>query len=296
MNRMIRIVVTIVFLAAEIMAMQKFQLGHLDLARKASLHEIVPDLYLGNAAAACDRRLLSYLNMTHILTIQARRLPKSAHRDLNITCMFVKAHDSPDTYLLPYFPLTNKFIDEGIGRGKVLVHCHYGVSRSATLVIAFLMRKYEMSFERAFSYVKYKRKFINPNHGFIIQLKEYERMGYDVYGFNKWSAYIKMQARNYKCKLASVVALILESSKEEHPKPETHKHTEEFRHKESGSLSRCPQRSQRSPGFASRSNDSLKFIFSARNAWPDAPHGEADDDRGRHPPTRCCTNACEQDR
>ncbi|GBP36451.1 hypothetical protein EVAR_88031_1 [Eumeta japonica] len=49
----------------------------------------------------------------------------------------------------------------------------------------------------------------------------------------------------------------------------------------SGSLSRCPQRSQHSPGFASRPDDSLKFIFSAQNAWPDAPHGEADDDRAR---------------
>ncbi|GBP79077.1 hypothetical protein EVAR_58746_1 [Eumeta japonica] len=51
------------------------------------------------------------------------------------------------------------------------------------------------------------------------------------------------------------------------------------------------QQRQHIPGFASRPNDSLKFIFSARNAWPDAPHGEADDDRAHPPPARCCTNA-----
>ena len=58
--------------------------------------------------------------------------------------------------------------------GRVLVHCWAGVSRSASLILAFLMNQYELSYRNAFIYVKIKRSIINPNWGFNIQLKKYE--------------------------------------------------------------------------------------------------------------------------
>ena len=54
--------------------------------------------------------------------------------------------------------------------GAVLVHCEYGVSRSATIVIAYLMCKRGLKFEDALAMVKEKRK-IRPSANFIKQLQ-----------------------------------------------------------------------------------------------------------------------------
>ncbi len=57
--------------------------------------------------------------------------------------------------------------------GVVLVHCNAGVSRSASVVIGFLMSQEKMSFDEAFSAVKTARPHIQPNPGFMSQLKKY---------------------------------------------------------------------------------------------------------------------------
>jgi protein-tyrosine phosphatase len=58
---------------------------------------------------------------------------------------------------------------------KVLVHCHAGVSRSSTIVISYLMRKYiNFSLNDALKFVKSKRPIIKPNKGFMKQLQKYE--------------------------------------------------------------------------------------------------------------------------
>lgn len=50
-----------------------------------------------------------------------------------------------------------------------------GVSRSVSLVIAYLIKHKSMSYEGAYSHVKARRKIIHPNDGFIEQLKKFER-------------------------------------------------------------------------------------------------------------------------
>lgn len=50
---------------------------------------------------------------------------------------------------------------------KVLVHCHRGVSRSATIVIMYLMRKFKLTLRDAYKLVKSRRDKIDPNAGFI---------------------------------------------------------------------------------------------------------------------------------
>ena len=57
----------------------------------------------------------------------------------------------------------------------VLVHCYAGVSRSASVVIAYLMNQHGMSLKDAYQYVKNKRYFIKPNEGFRKQLVQFQR-------------------------------------------------------------------------------------------------------------------------
>lgn len=57
---------------------------------------------------------------------------------------------------------------------KVLVHCKMGISRSASVVIAYAMKAFNMSLDEALNLVKKKRTCIKPNQAFCNQLKTYE--------------------------------------------------------------------------------------------------------------------------
>ena len=56
----------------------------------------------------------------------------------------------------------------------VLVHCSAGISRSATLVAAYLIIERQMTAEEAIKFIQARREYINPNDGFRIQLRELE--------------------------------------------------------------------------------------------------------------------------
>lgn len=180
-----------------------------DLCTQACYSQIIPGLYLSNARAAADKDVLRRLNITHVLTVEAHRLPKNTFQDTDISTLFIRAYDTPNTHLLPYFPMANAFIDEGLQKGNVLVHCHFGVSRSATLVIAYIMEKYKLTYDQAVVYVRQRRRFINPNPGFVSQLREYQRLNYDVNGFYRFEAYMNVNARKHKYKIASLAAVVV---------------------------------------------------------------------------------------
>lgn len=71
--------------------------------------------------------------------------------------------------------------------GGVLVHCQAGVSRSASVVIGYLMWKEQISYQEAYAAVKRCRPIIWPNDGFICQLQEFEQAGKDVSKWQGWS-------------------------------------------------------------------------------------------------------------
>jgi protein phosphatase slingshot len=61
--------------------------------------------------------------------------------------------------------------DEG---SKILVHCKKGISRSASVVLAFIMKEKGWSLDESFEFVKNKRNCIRPNSGFLKQLEIYQ--------------------------------------------------------------------------------------------------------------------------
>ena len=77
--------------------------------------------------------------------------------------------------IIPKIKETKDFIDRCFAAGgKVLVHCNDGMSRSASLVIAYLMQKYGLDFKAALSHVQSRGFCVQPNDGFEQQLREYE--------------------------------------------------------------------------------------------------------------------------
>ena len=62
-----------------------------------------------------------------------------------------------------------------VGDCKFLLSLAQGVSRSAAIVIAYLIRKRGMSFDSAVAFVRQRRPCIKPNSGFVRCLREWER-------------------------------------------------------------------------------------------------------------------------
>ena len=94
---------------------------------------------------------------------------------MNVTVkhLWIVVSDHPREDISVFFPSTFTFIDQHIQEGNVLVHCQAGISRSSSIVIAYLIRKNKINFDASFQIVKDKRPYIFPNKGFIKQLKRF---------------------------------------------------------------------------------------------------------------------------
>ncbi|XP_050308982.1 dual specificity protein phosphatase MPK-4 [Anthonomus grandis grandis] len=141
---------------------------------------IEPNLYLGSLSAAKDIDTLNKLKITHIITIDTCPLPRNILELSHITNMFIQLPDFPKEDLLSHLDNTDVFIKEGLEKGAVLVHCYFGISRSATVVIGYIMKKHRLTYQRAFETVKAKRSIVFPNQGFVSQLKLYQEMDYTI--------------------------------------------------------------------------------------------------------------------
>ena len=89
--------------------------------------------------------------------------------------------DLPSSRIDRFFEKCSDLIKTNRDRGNsTLVHCAAGVSRSACIVLAHLMRSHNMTLKRAYNYLKLRRPVIRPNVGFFRQLIEFERRLFGV--------------------------------------------------------------------------------------------------------------------
>ncbi|XP_005398464.1 PREDICTED: dual specificity protein phosphatase 26 [Chinchilla lanigera] len=140
--------------------------------------EVWPGLYLGDQDMANNRRELRRLGITHVLNASHSRwrgIPE-AYEGLGIRYLGVEAHDSPAFDMSIHFQTAADFIHRALSQpgGKILVHCAVGVSRSATLVLAYLMLYHRFTLVEAIKKVKDHRGII-PNRGFLRQLLALDR-------------------------------------------------------------------------------------------------------------------------
>ncbi|KAJ4922259.1 hypothetical protein JOQ06_019513 [Pogonophryne albipinna] len=127
--------------------------------------EVWPRLYIGDQNSAENRADLT----KHRLTANGGVEP-DIYECMEITYMGIEAHDSCGFDMSVNFRAAADFSHRALSRGgKVLVHCHVGVSRSATLVLAYLMLKHNLSPVEAICAVRQNRGVI-PNRGFLRQL------------------------------------------------------------------------------------------------------------------------------
>ncbi|XP_027070862.1 uncharacterized protein [Coffea arabica] len=105
---------------------------------------------------------------------------EKAGKDLKFVRMAVPFKDTESEDLLDYLDVCLDFIDRSRKEGSVLVHCFAGVSRSAAIITAYLMRTEQLSQEDALESLRQSCEFVCPNDGFLDQLKMFEEMGFRV--------------------------------------------------------------------------------------------------------------------
>lgn len=142
-----------------------------------NISEIIPNrLYLTSLQGAKD----NYQKFDIVVTI----METSKH----FTNIFYQADDEDDFNIRQYFDLFYQLMESNKNK-KILVHCYAGVSRSATLVISYLMRiQYEDTINKKnkklhlkhtdkidfIKRIKKVRSIVDPNDGFVRILKLYQ--------------------------------------------------------------------------------------------------------------------------
>ena len=134
-------------------------------------------IFIGSCDAEANVPALKAANIAKVL-MAARELTPSSDGFEYCTVGLV---DKPEENLLQHFDECFDFVDAAVTRGEgVLVHCYAGRSRSAAIVIAWLMRRGGISLQAAWAQVSAVRPWIAPNEGFVRQLQHFEAVGCDV--------------------------------------------------------------------------------------------------------------------
>lgn len=156
----------------------EINIGILMLLSK-SIQEVYNGVFIGSQSAAGDLEELHKNGITHILNVTTE-----------VPCYFENPQDTKDKFIYHrenaidsldcdivdsgIIDRSLDFIDNALAKnGKVLVHCQAGISRSGSVVVAYLMKKLKLSYSDALIKARSVRGCINPNASFEKQIKEH---------------------------------------------------------------------------------------------------------------------------
>ncbi|XP_043534838.1 dual specificity protein phosphatase 13-like [Chiloscyllium plagiosum] len=146
----------------------KAQLNHID--------EVWPNLYIGDLVIAHDKKQLRKMGITHVLNAAHSKWGSVGDQIFygkKINYYGIAADDSPEFDLSAYFYTAAEQIHQTLNtpNAKLLVHCILGMSRSASLVLAYLMIYHNRSLLDAVNRLILYRP-VSPNWGFLEQLRK----------------------------------------------------------------------------------------------------------------------------
>jgi len=140
--------------------------------KDAEANHICDGLFLGSCKAAQDRKAMQKRGVTHAVIVHPG-IPEPHPQHFKY-CR-APLPDEPTANLLEVLPDALEFIGKSRKNGgKVFVFCMKGISRSSSVVIAWLMLEKGLGFDEAWHQVEQKRPIVYPNIGFQQQLRRLE--------------------------------------------------------------------------------------------------------------------------
>ncbi|XP_060043280.1 dual specificity protein phosphatase 2 [Erinaceus europaeus] len=134
--------------------------------------EILPYLFLGSCSHSSDLQGLQACGITAVLNVSASC--PNYFEDL-FCYKSIPVEDNQMVDISAWFQEAIGFIDTvKHSGGRVLVHCQAGISRSATICLAYLIQSHRVRLDEAFDFVKQRRGVISPNFSFMGQLLQFE--------------------------------------------------------------------------------------------------------------------------
>jgi len=146
--------------------------------RESFFTQITPTLYLGARPSPKHVAPLKEAKITHVVScLMEEDRGELAFLRQDFQHLFLGVRDGMHQDIAATFPRLFDFAEAagaGDSNAKLFVHCEVGVSRSATLVIALLMKTEGLSFFDALCRARSKRFQVLPNIGFASQLQRLE--------------------------------------------------------------------------------------------------------------------------
>ena len=133
------------------------------------IDHIIDNIYLGDFRTADNIDILKEHKITHIINC-AFNLPNKFPEQ--ITYKRLDLRDEPDQPIIEKLEEAYQFIKENKEK-NIFVHCVFGKSRSASVVIYYIMKEKKLNFKEAKEFVKNIRKIVEPNSGFEMELNRY---------------------------------------------------------------------------------------------------------------------------
>ncbi|KAJ8011448.1 hypothetical protein DPEC_G00058320 [Dallia pectoralis] len=137
------------------------------------LCKVTNALFISNARSACTNALIQQEAVTLCINVSKQQPFPSAPC---LAVLRVPVYDDPNEDLYRYFDSCADLIQgEASKGGRTVVYCKNGRSRSATICMAYLLKYRKLSLADAFTKVRTSRSVVDPNSGFLAQLKKYEQ-------------------------------------------------------------------------------------------------------------------------
>lgn len=146
----------------------------------APINQVTPNIFIGDHNAASSESILLNYGITHIVNC-AGEIPsyfkgkgiRGVGKRQDLTYLSLNLEDKAEE-LLSKASKAYDFIIEAFNstNAKVLVHCHMGMSRSASIVIYYLMKSRGYNYKNALRILKAVRHIVRPNSSYAMQLSK----------------------------------------------------------------------------------------------------------------------------
>ncbi|KZT64540.1 hypothetical protein DAEQUDRAFT_732477 [Daedalea quercina L-15889] len=141
------------------------------------MDEVIPGLWIGDLSSALNTEQLREHNIRSVLTAMRGRV----RIDETFNNLQINLDDTEDADVLGHVVTAIQFIESELEKGRgVLVHCQAGLSRSATIVAAYLMYVQHIDYEAALDLIRDVRPNVQPNEGFLRQLAVFQEASFRV--------------------------------------------------------------------------------------------------------------------